>query len=176
MGRSYDIADIMTSDGEYITDSVRRKINGNFRRVLQLMESELPSQQSSQIAASVTKLVEDTLDERLPEMRADLIDDLCPVGSVIVTATSADPRLSFGSWQQVGGGRYVRAAGADVPVMSEGGSPSHAITDAELPTVEIRPSSDQGADPVLAVDPEAAREPIPIDPEYISLLFYRRTA
>ena len=176
MARSYDIADLMTSDGEYITDNVRRKINGNFRRVLQLLDSEVPAQQSKQIAVSVTALVDSLFDQRLPEMRDQLLDELCPVGSVIVTATASDPRLSHGTWQQVGGGRYVRAAGGDVEVMATGGSNEVAIQDANLPVAEIRPTVSEQADPVTVLDRDAERQPLSVEPEYIALLFYRRIA
>ena len=176
MARSYDIADLMTSDGEYITDNVRRKINGNFRRVLQLLDAEVPAQQSKQIAVSVTALVDSLFDQRLPEMRDQLIDELCPVGSVIVTAAASDPRLSHGTWQQIGGGRYVRAAGGDIEAMSTGGSDEVSIQDANLPVAEIRPTVSEQADPVTVLDRDAERQPLSVEPEYIALLFYRRIA
>lgn len=194
MARSYDIADLMTSDGEYITDNVRRKINGNFRRVLQLLDSEVPAQQSKQIAVSVTALVDSLFEQRLPEMRDQLIDELCPVGSVIVAASASDPRLSHGSWQQVGGGRYVRAAGGGVEVMATGGS--NLIAEDELPDHEHGlPSFSEGASNpsgLLRSTVDTASETSadtggisgrdegfqqqPHVPEYIALLFYRRIA
>lgn len=238
MAKSYDIADLMTSDGEYLTDQVRRKINGNFRRVLQIMQSELPSQQQQSTVTVVTQIAtqitEDILDARLPEVRAELFDDLCPVGSVIVTATSSDPRLSHGTWEQVGGGRYVLAAGGGVPVLDEGGESEFTISEENLPALshEVEVASagahahvmsraviDTGAYhdasgaksiPGLGADMKNTPfdlgqfyrsnsglttsagshahevtvadhgseepEPIPLNPEYISLLFYRRTA
>ena len=181
MARSYDIADLMTSDGEYLTDQVRRKINGNFRRIVQIMQQELPSQERRQVVTTVTAIVENILDQRLPEIMDDLMDDAYPVGSVIVTATSSDPRLSHGTWQQVGGGRYIRAAGDDVPVMSEGGEAEHDILMSELP-LEIRTQDlAAGADVTLTylmqnvAHPET-NEPIPMEPKYLALLFYRRIA
>ena len=181
MAKSYDIADLMTSDGEYITDAVRRKINGNFRRVLQIVQQELPSQERQQIVASVTAIVDNLFEQKLPEMMDQLYDDAYPVGSVIVTSTSSDPRLSHGSWENIGSGRYVLAAGNGVPVMSEGGEAEHAVLMSELP-LEVRTQDlAAGTDVDLAylmqnvAHPEA-NEPIPIQPEYIALLFYRRIA
>ena len=230
MAKSYDIADLMTSDGEYLTDQVRRKINGNFRRVLQIMQSELPSQQQQSTVTVVTQIAtqitEDILDARLPEVRAELFDDLCPVGSVIVTATSSDPRLSHGTWEQVGGGRYVLAAGGGVPVLEEGGEAEFTIAEVNLPALshEIEVASagshahganrtvyDYGSyhnagtnksipsvgnnantpfdlytttksagshahEATVSDHGSEEPEPIPLNPEYISLLFYRRTA
>lgn len=193
MARSYDIADLMTSDGEYITDGVRRKINGNFRRVLQLLDSEVPAQQSKQIAVSVTALVDSLFEQRLPDMRNELLDELCPVGSVIVTASASDPRLSHGTWQQVGDGRYVRAAGGGVEAMGTGGS--NIIDADELPdhTHSIETSAGGTINPSRIMrgtsDTEVASmetggisgrgegfQQQPHVPEYIALLFYRRIA
>ena len=234
MARSYDIADLMTSDGEYITDSVRRKINGNFRRICQMMQKELPSQQQQQITSAVTGIVDGILDRVLPEMRDELFDQLAPVGSVIVTYTSSDPRLSHGTWEQVGSGRYIRAAGSGVSVGDEGGSQEVEIAEANLPLLEhtaevasagahthnmgraiidygayhdasSQPKSLPGLGANLAntpfdlgqfggstgntwgsgahthtvtIEPHGSEEPEPvaIEPEYVALLFYRRTA
>ena len=233
MARSYDIADLMTSDGEYITDSVRRKINGNFRRICQMMQKELPSQQQQQITSAVAGIVDGILDRVLPEMRDELLDQLAPVGSVIVTYTSSDPRLSHGTWEQVGSGRYIRAAGSGVAVGDEGGSAEVEIAEANLPllehTVEVASAGshthvmsravvdigayhdasgakslpglgadmkntpfdlgqfagDTGRDAsggahthTVTIEPHGSEEPEPvaIEPEYVALLFYRRTA
>lgn len=177
MARSYDIADLSTSDGEYITDSVRRKINGNFRRICQMMRQELPSQQSAQIANTVTVIVQNILDQQIPEIQRELYDDLLPVGSVIVTYTSSDPRLSHGTWQQVGNGRYVRAAGDGIAVGDTGGESEIMLTEENMPyatgTIE---SVGTGTKSIPVVQPNHTAEPIEIEPEYISLLFYRRTA
>lgn len=233
MARSYDIADLMTSDGEYITDNVRRKINGNFRRVCQMMQQELPSQQQQQITSAVTGIVNGILDSVLPEMRDELFDQLAPVGSVIVTLTSSDPRLSHGTWEQIGGGRYIRAAGSGIAAGDEGGSSEAAITEANLPLLEHEATAASagshthimsravidtgayhdasgakslpalGADMkntpfdlgqfggsagntyssgahthTITIEPHGSEEPEPvaIEPEYVALLFYRRTA
>lgn len=233
MARSYDIADLMTSDGEYITDNVRRKINGNFRRVCQMMQQELPSQQQQQITSAVTGIVNGILDSVLPEMRDELFDQLAPVGSVIVTLTSSDPRLSHGTWEQIGGGRYIRAAGSGIVAGDEGGSSEAAITEANLPLLEhsievestgahthimsqavidtgayhdasgakslpplgadmkntpfdlgqfggaVGRNSSSGAHThEITIEPHGSEEPEPvsIEPEYVALLFYRRTA
>ena len=175
MARSYDIADLMTSDGEYITDNVRRKINGNFKRVMQMMQSELPSQQQQSIVSSVTSIVDMVLERELPEIRSGLMDDLMPVGSVIVTHTSSDPRLSHGTWQQVGEGRYVRAAGAGVAVGEEGGSNSVTLLPENLPASSVQVQSGSGAE-ALSADSSGTQQPVRVEPEYVALLFYRRVS
>lgn len=177
MARSYDIADLMTSDGEYITDNVRRKINGNFRRVLQIMQQELPGQERQQIATAVTVIVDNILDQRLPEIMNDLMDDAYPVGSIIVTSTSSDPRLSHGTWQQVGGGRYVRAAGGDIGVMETGGVDEVTLTEDQMPYGEdLIDGFGAGMYTAPVFESGHVTEPINIEPEYLALLFYRRIA
>lgn len=234
MARSYDIADLMTSDGEYITDNVRRKINGNFRRLAQMVGRDVPAAERNQIASTVAGIVEGILDNRLPEIEASILDDAYPVGSVIVTATSSDPRLSHGTWERIGDGRYVLAAGGDVAAMDEGGDAGFTISETNLPLLshEVEVASvgahthimsraviDTGvyhdASGAKSLPPIGADmkntpfdlgqffrsgsgltasagahthevtisdhgseepEPISLNPEYISLLFYRRTA
>lgn len=177
MARSYDIAELMTNDGEYITDSVRRKINGNFRRICQMMQQELPSQQQQQLSSTVTAIVGNVLETALPEMQKELFDQLAPVGSVIVTYTSSDPRLSHGTWEQIGGGRYVRAAGGSIAVGDAGGSNEIELTAENLPASQQTYSVDQGTGYELSyLQPTQAGNPVTIEPEYIALLFYRRTA
>lgn len=179
MARSYDIAELMTNDGEYITDSVRRKINGNFRRICQMMQQELPSQQQQQLSSTVTAIVGNVLEIALPEMQEELFDQLAPVGSVIVTCTSSDPRLSHGTWEQIGGGRYIRAAGGSIAVGDTGGSSEVALSVENLPVSPQAYGVDQGTGYTLSyLQPSQtpAENPIPIEPEYIALLFYRRTA
>lgn len=173
MARSYDLAELMTNDGEYITDSVRRKINGNFRRLCQLMQSELPSQQQQQLAGSVESIVDGILSRELPGIRDGIIDDLMPVGSVIVTYSSSDPRLSHGSWQQIGGGRYVRAAGGNVAAGDVGGSGSVVLDPSNIPTAGFSMEPGEGGLSVSS-EPSADPAPVAIEPEYVALLFYRR--
>lgn len=176
MARSYDIADLMTSDGEYITDNVRRKINGNFRRILRIMQQELPSQERQQIANTVTIIVGNILDQRIPEIMDDLMDDAYPIGSVIVTATASDPRLSHGTWQQVGGGRYIRAAGGGIGVMDTGGTDEIELLPENIPaqavTVPVVESED--TEQAIKLLDGTNVTPISVEPEYIALLFYRR--
>lgn len=235
MARSYDIADLMTSDGEYITDNVRRKINGNFRRLAQMVGRDVPAAERNQIASTVAGIVEGILDNRLPEIEASILDDAYPVGSVIVTSTASDPRLSHGIWERVGGGRYVLAAGDGIPVLNEGGEAEFTIAEVNLPALshEVEVASagshvhvmsraviDTGSfhdasgaktlpntsnvnykntpmdlgqffqsgaglttsagshahEATVADHGSEEPEPIPLNPEYISLLFYRRTA
>ena len=192
------------------------------------------SQQQQQIASAVTGIVNGILDNALPEMRDELLDQLAPVGSVIVTYTSSDPRLSHGTWEQVGSGRYIRAAGSGVAVGDEGGSSEAEIAEANLPllehTVEVASAGahthnmgralidygswhDASSQPkslpatgaghnntpfdlgqyggstgstwgigvhthTVTIEPHGSEEPEPvaIEPEYVALLFYRRTA
>lgn len=176
MARSFDIAELMTSDGEYLTDGVRRKINTNFRRLCQMVQSELPSQQTGQVTQVVTTIVDNVLGTALPEMRDELLDDMLPVGSVIVTYTSSDPRLAHGTWQQVGQGRYVRAAGADVAVGETGGSSEVTILPENLPTSEATLQASEDGETVDVVDESETQVPVTIEPEYLALLFYRRVS
>lgn len=165
----------MVSDGEYITDNIRRKINGNFARILQLMQTELPVQQQQSIANSVTTIVDNILDSALPELRNEIMDDLMPVGSVIVTHTSSDPRLSHGTWQQIGGGRYVRAAGGGIQVGETGGSSQVTLTASNIPT-DGGTEDSGGSRLLVSANPPEGPSPIEIEPEYVALLFYRRIA
>lgn len=175
MARSYDIAELMTNDGEYITDSVRRKINGNFRRICQMMQQELPSQQQQQLSSTVTAIVGNVLETALPEMQEELFDQLAPVGSIIVTYTSSDPRLSHGTWEQIGGGRYVRSAGGGIAVGDTGGSGSISLDSSNIPTAGFQMEAGESGLSV-SQNPQELPVPIEIEPEYIALLFYRRTA
>lgn len=178
MARSYDIADLMTSDGEYITDSVRRKINGNFRRILQLMQTELPGQERQALAGAVEVIVTGLIDRMMPDIEDRLFGDMYPVGSVISCSSEDDPRLLRGTWEVVGDGRYVRCASGSVPPMSTGGESSHMVSMEELPATTALVTATVGGDSVYRlVDPPVAnQQPIPIEPEYVALLFYRRTA
>ena len=148
MAKSYDIADLMTSDGEYITDSVRRKINGNFRRVLQLMNTELPAAERKAIEGTVTTIAtaitENIMNQRLPELEEELRQEIeeamaeaqqasYPVGCVIVTTTEDDTRLKIGTWERVGQGRYIRSAADGEDALSEGGANSVTLMEANMP-------------------------------------------
>lgn len=166
----------MTNDGEYVTDSVRRKINGNFKRILQIMQQEMPSQERQQVASTVAAIVDGLFEQKLPEMMSQLMDGAYPVGSVIVTATSSDPRLSHGSWEQVGGGRYVRAAGDGTPVMDEGGMSEYTLSPGNIPAAAVQMSYAEGDVAISNLEAGDSVEPVPIEPEYIALLFYRRIA
>ena len=177
MARSFDIAELMTSDGEYISDQVRRKINGNFRRICQMMQQELPAQQQQSITAAVTAIVDNVLDIRLPDIESGLFDDLAPVGSVIVTYTSSDPRLSHGTWEQIGEGRYVRAAGSGIAVGDEGGTDEVTLSLTQMPYgSDVIEGAGAGSQRIPIETTGAEQDPVSIEPPYISLLFYRRLA
>ena len=56
MARSYDIAEIMTSDGG-LTEQVRRKINANFRRVTEIATRETSELYSGSLTAEEIDIV-----------------------------------------------------------------------------------------------------------------------
>lgn len=173
-----DIASFEPSDG-VLNEQLRRKLNGNFRRVCEMVGTESPSavvggvadEVMSQVPSVVNEAIEDWVDANLQTILDSSFDRSYPVGCVVVTTTSSDPRLSRGSWQQVGAGRYIRSAGDGVPVMAEGGG--------DLIDLSMLP----GQTPVVGSDvpgeaygvtgqPDGQR---PFEPSYLTLLFYRRT-
>ena len=187
MARSFDIASFEPGDG-VLNEQLRRKLNGNFRRLCEMVGTESPAVVADAVAGGVMEQVPAVVESSVAEyMEAHLEDVLgaamdrsWPVGSVIVTSTSSDPRLSHGTWQQVGSGRYVRAAGDGVPVMSEGGSSEHEISWDELPDPCLPGDISAGAGDVgfgvMRPDALTEQRPMPIEPEYLALLFYRRVA
>ena len=177
MARSLDIASLEPSDG-ILTEQLRRKINRNFQRLASMVTVEQPAAQTDQTASMVRQLVEDLLSQEVPGILSDALDAAYPVGSVLVTWSSSDPRLSRGTWQQVGSGRYVRAAGDGVAVGDEGGQQELSLSLSQLPasTAELIPAT-EGEEPVEVLAPaEAAGEPVAVEPEWVALLFYRRVA
>lgn len=173
-----DIASFEPSDG-VLNEQLRRKLNGNFRRVCEMVGTESPSAVASGVAEDVMSQVPSVVNEAIEAwVSANLqtildgsFDRAYPVGCVVVTTTASDPRLSRGQWQQVGAGRYVRAAGDGVPVMAEGGGdlidlpmlPGHVpVTESETPTETYG---------VTGLPDEQQ----PFEPSYLALLFYRRT-
>lgn len=193
MARSYDIAEIMTSDGD-LNEQVRRKINSNFRRVVEIATREKSAADEAglgnKIQGSVEAYVSSILPDLVREIEEGAFDRACPVGCVIVTHTSSDPRLSRGKWQAISSGRYVLTAGSGHPVGSTGGSnmieveniPDHAhsiMRHAGAP----EPSSEYSVS-VVGDLPNASMstggvdglpsEQEPFTPEYVALLFYRR--
>lgn len=177
LARSLDIASLEPSDG-ILTEQLRRKINRNFQRLASMVTVEQPAAQSDQTASQVRQLVGDLLSQEVPGILADALDAAYPVGSVLVTWSSSDPRLSRGTWQQVGSGRYVRAAGDGVAVGDEGGREELSLTPRQLPasTAKLIPAAG-GEEPVEVLVPaEAAEDPVVVEPEWVALLFYRRVA
>ena len=144
MARSFDIATFDPSDG-ILNEQLRRKLNGNFQRLCSLVGTESPVVVRGEVTQSVqewargwvAQYVDDYFSSHLQQVVDEAVsesfDSAYPVGCVVVTTTASDPRLSRGEWQQVGEGRYVRAAGGGVPVMSEGGSDEVTLTEANLP-------------------------------------------
>ena len=187
MARSFDIASFEPGDG-VLNEQLRRKLNGNFRRVCEIMGTESPAVVTETVAAGVMEQVPGVVDREVSAYMEAHLEDILgaamdrswPVGSVIVTSTASDPRLSHGTWQQVGSGRYVRAAGNGVPVMSEGGSSEHLISRGELPDPCMPGTISAGAGDVgfdvMRPDPLTEQRPMRVEPEYLALLFYRRVA
>ena len=174
MAKSYDIARIEAQDGMYLSEQVRRKINSNFNRILSIIGSEEPSKQTVQ----VTQLVTSTIDSRIPEIVERVYEDAYPVGSVLVTSTGSDPRLSYGRWEQIGQGNYVLAAGPANEVMSTGGSPTSEVVLDPSPEWSPITQPTEGTE-TEALFPRATSHPtstVSVAPPYIALLFYRRVA
>ena len=166
MARSYDIAEIMTSDGG-LNEQVRRKINMNFRRVVEIATREKSASDGAMLGSKIQDIVESYVDSILPdiiqEVEESSFDHIYPVGCVIVTHTSSDPRLTHGKWEAITSGKYVLTAGSGYPVGSTGGN--NMIEAGNLPTNANSPSADSGTS-------ESEQEPFM--QEYIALLFYRR--
>lgn len=191
MPKSYDIAAL--NPAEIPDEMARTKINRNFARLVELATREVP--------ASVRYDLEEIVAGVVPVVEAGMFDRMYPVGCAIVTTSANDPRLATGTWERIGGGEYVRMAGEGVEPMSAGGSGSVTLSPRHFPqhTHGYRPQAaemlsidaqavEQGLPVVgnIAVDPSTAltdpwptsatQEPVPVEPPYIALLFYERTA
>lgn len=184
MARSFDIASFEPGDG-VLNEQLRRKLNGNFRRVCEMVGTESPavvtetatSSVMEQVPGVVEREVSDYMDAHLEDILSSALDRSWPVGSVIVTSTASDPRLSHGTWQQVGSGRYVRAAGNGVPVMSGGGASEVTLTVGQMPYGSgLSDAVGSGQSAVPVIDQGHAQDPVPVEPEYLALLFYRRVS
>lgn len=191
MPKSYDIAALNPS--EIPDEMARTKINRNFARLVEMASREIP--------ASIEYDLEEIVAGVVPVLEADMFDRMYPVGCAIVTTSANDPRLASGTWERIGGGEYVRMAGEGVEPMSAGGSGSVSLLPQHFPqhVHGYRPqaaqllridaqASEEGLPVVgnIAVDPSTAltdpwptsatQDPVPIEPPYIALLFYERTA
>ena len=193
MARSYDIAEIMTSDGG-LNEQVRRKINMNFRRVVEIATREKSASDEAVIGNKVQGAVESYVGSILPDLVREIeegaFDRAYPPGCVIVTHTSSDPRLSRGKWQAITSGRYVLTAGSGHPVGSTGGSnvievaniPDHThslMRHSGAPEPSSQRSVSVGDDlPNASISTDGVvghpSEQEPFMPEYVALLFYRR--
>ena len=202
MARSFDIATFDPGDG-VLNEQLRRKLNGNFQRLCSLVGTESPVVVRGEVTQSVQEWAkgwvaeyvgdyfESHLRQVIDEAVSESFDSAYPIGCVVVTTTASDPRLARGTWQQVGAGRYVRAAGDGVPVMSEGGSdlielsmlPDHTHevpvhSGAPDPGVQATslPLSSTGGVPNERYGVSGLPdEQQPFEPSYLALLFYRRT-
>ena len=190
MARSFDIATFDPSDG-ILNEQLRRKLNGNFQRLCSLVGTESPVVVKGEVTQSVrewaegwvARYVDDYFESHLrqvvDEAVSESFDSAYPVGCVVVTTTASDPRLSHGRWQQVGAGRYIRAAGDGVPVMDEGGSGEHMLSRDEMPDPcfgnDIQAAAGDVGFSVMQPHLQSVQRPVPIEPEYLALLFYRRT-
>ena len=121
MGRNVNIVEVNQADG--LDPLACRKINENFRSLAALSDR-------SQASRSV---VEDVADAVVPIVRRDLMDDMYPVGSIIMTMDANDGRLSYGSWRPVASGRFVIGADSGHPAGSEGGAESVVLRPSDLP-------------------------------------------
>lgn len=184
MARSFDIASFEPGDG-VLNEQLRRKLNGNFRRVCEMVGTESPAVVTEtvtgdvmeQVPGVVEREVSDYMDAHLEDILGAAMDRSWPVGSVIVTSTASDPRLSRGTWQQVGSGRYVRAAGNGVPVMSTGGTSEVTLSVSQMPYgSDVADGIGSGQRAVPVADQGRVPDPVPMEPEYVALLFYRRVA
>lgn len=181
-----DIASFEPGDG-VLNEQLRRKLNGNFRRLCEMVGTESPSVVASGVADEVMSQVPPVVNEaveawasaNLQTILDSSFDRSYPVGCVVVTTTASDPRLSRGRWQQVGAGRYIRAAGAGVPVMAEGGSGEHMLSRDEMPDPcfdsTMQAGRGEAGFDVMQPYHQSEQRPVPIEPEYLALLFYRRT-
>lgn len=191
MPKSYDIAALNPS--EIPDEMARTKINRNFARLVEMATREVPASMQYDLEEIVAGVV--------PVLEEEMFDRMYPRGCAIVTTTANDPRLAFGTWRRIGGGEYVRMAGNGVEPMGAGGSGSVTLAPRHFPQHShgYRPqaaemlridaqASEEGLPVVgnIATDPStaltdpwptsAAQEPVPIEPPYIALLFYERTA
>lgn len=194
MARSYDIAEIMTSDGG-LNEQVRRKINLNFRRVVEIATREKSASDDAKLGDKIKKTVESYVESILPdiiqEVEESSFDRMYPAGCVIVTNTSSDPRLTRGKWEAIASGKYILTAGSGHPVGSIGGS--NMIESGNIPnhrhSISIQAgtaSSGQQAALGYMNDSQPAdvsetggitsypSKQEPFMPEYVALLFYRR--
>lgn len=121
MGRNVNIVEVNQADG--LDPLACRKINENFRSLAALSDR-------SQASRSV---VDDVADAVAPIIRRDLMDDMYPVGSIIMTMDANDGRLSYGSWRPVASGRFVIGADSGHPAGSEGGAESVVLRPSDLP-------------------------------------------
>ena len=193
-----DIASFEPGDG-VLNEQLRRKLNGNFRRVCEMIGTESPTTISadvsddvlSRVPGIVSVAIDAWLDANLQTILDSSFDRSYPVGCVVVTTTSTDPRLSRGEWQQIGAGRYVRAAGDGLPVMTEGGTnlielpmlPEHwhdvpvhlGEPDPDYTEPSIAMSEGVGAPNETYGVAGLPDEQEPFEPSYLALLFYRRT-
>ena len=82
MARSYDIAEIMTSDGG-LNEQVRRKINLNFRRVVEIATREKSASDVAMLGSKIQDIVESYVDSILPdiiqEVEESSFDHMYPV-------------------------------------------------------------------------------------------------
>ena len=121
MGRNVNIVEVNQADG--LDPIACRKINENFRSLASLSDR-------SQASRSV---VEDVADAVVPIVKRDLMADMYPVGSIIITMDANDGRLSYGSWRPVASGRFVIGADSGHPAGSEGGAESVMLRPSDLP-------------------------------------------
>lgn len=179
MGRNVNIVEVNQADG--LDPLACRKINENFRSLASLSDR-------SQASRSV---VDDVADAVVPIVRRDLMDDMYPVGSIIMTMDSNDGRLSYGSWRPVASGRFVIGADSGHPAGSEGGAESVMLRTSDLPphrhsvsmpsetgkagTGYASPGMEVAARTVYTSDyPSGEQTAVSVMPPYIAAYMYER--
>ena len=65
-----------------------------------------------------------------------VVDLIYPVGIIVHLAVDTNPNILFGVgvWERIGQGRVVLDSGSDYPALENGGSETHTLTVAEMPS------------------------------------------
>lgn len=116
-----DIVEVNQADG--LDPLACRKLNSNFRNIA-------AASGQTQVTQSFVDSISDAV---VPVVRRDLMDEMYPVGSVIITMDSNDRRLSYGQWRPVAQGRFLLSADTDHPAKSEGGAREVKLKASDLP-------------------------------------------
>lgn len=177
--KNLDLANLEVGDG-FLDDQIRRKINGNFRRLASVIQQEQPAASSEALTQYVNQYVssyvDQALEQTLPQIVQDAFSNAYPVGSVILCTSSSDPRLSTGTWERIAQGRYLLGADADHPVNDQGGSGASELP-GTLGTIYGQDPGTAESEAEYLSWPAGSEQPeVAVEPPYHALLVYRRTA